>query len=170
MRILRALLISIPLLLLAAAGAQGEPMLEKPAGKVVLTISGQISNKNHDNDAIFDMSMLGKLPQHTIATHTPWLPGVSHFTGPYLEDVLALVGAKGKMLKAIALNDYKTDIPLEDVSRFNVVLALLLNGKPMPVRDKGPLFIVYPYDSQPELRSELYYSRSAWQLKSLQVE
>ncbi|MBX9297770.1 molybdopterin-dependent oxidoreductase [Chromobacterium piscinae] len=164
----RAILI---LLLLAIQPSHAEnPPLPSPAGKVVLTISGQISNKNHDNDAVFDMNMLAALPQHTISTRTPWLPGVSRFTGPYLQDVLNLVGAKGRMLKAIALNDYKTDIPLDDVARYQVVLARLLNGKPMPVRDKGPLFIVYPYDSQPALRSEIYYGRSAWQLKSLQVE
>lgn len=159
------------LLFLAVSLCHAEiPQLPRPAGKVVLTVSGQISNKNRDNDAVFDMDMLAKLPQHTIATRTPWLPGVSRFTGPYLQDVLNLVGAKGHMLRAVALNDYKTDIPLDDASRYQVVLARLLNGKPMPVRDKGPLFIVYPYDSQAVLRSEVYYNRSAWQLKSLQVE
>ena len=40
----------------------------------------------------------------------------------------------------------------------------------MPVRDKGPLFVVYPYDSDPELRSQKFYSRSAWQVKSLIVK
>ncbi|UTH73479.1 molybdopterin-dependent oxidoreductase [Chromobacterium sp. IIBBL 290-4] len=150
--------------------AQGAETLDKPKGKIVLVISGQIAHKNRDNDAAFDMDMLAKLPQHTIATHTPWIPGISQFTGPYLQDVLAVVGAKGDKLKAIALNDYKTEIPLADAAKFNVVLARLLNGKPMSVRDKGPLFIVYPYDSQPALKSEIYYNRSAWQLKTLQVE
>jgi hypothetical protein len=38
------------------------------------------------------------------------------------------------------------------------------------VRDKGPLFIVYPYDSKPELKSQTYYGRSAWQLAKLIIE
>ncbi|AUH50940.1 hypothetical protein CXB49_09005 [Chromobacterium sp. ATCC 53434] len=157
-------------LLLATTAGRAEPALEMPAGKVVLVISGQISNKNRDNEAVFDMAMLSRLPQHTVVTHTPWMPGVSRFSGPYLRDVLNLVGAKGQTLKAVALNDYKTDIPIEDATRFDLVLARLLNDKPMSVRDKGPLFIIYPFDSQPELRTEIYYNRSAWQLKSLQVE
>lgn len=143
--------------------------LAKPSGKVVLLISGGISLKNQGDVAAFDMAMLSGLPQHSFSTHTPWYPGVTKFSGPLLRDVLAAVGARGKLLKAVALNDYKTDIPFDDVSRFNVILATLMNDKPMPVREKGPLFIVYPYDSQEELRSELYYNRSAWQLKSLQV-
>jgi hypothetical protein len=40
----------------------------------------------------------------------------------------------------------------------------------MAVRDKGPLFIVYPFDSRSDLRSERYYSRSAWQLRALEVK
>ena len=50
------------------------------------------------------------------------------------------------------------------------VLARLLDDKPMPVRDKGPLFIIYPFDADETLRSERYYSRSAWQLKVIEVE
>jgi hypothetical protein len=39
----------------------------------------------------------------------------------------------------------------------------------MPVRDRGPLFAVYPFDALPELRNAVYYSRSAWQLRSIEV-
>ena len=39
----------------------------------------------------------------------------------------------------------------------------------MPVRDKGPFFIIYPYDSSAALRTEQYYARSAWQVASLTV-
>jgi len=37
------------------------------------------------------------------------------------------------------------------------------------VRDKGPLFMIYPFDAQPELRSAVYYSRSVWQLSEIEV-
>ena len=50
------------------------------------------------------------------------------------------------------------------------VLATRLDDKPMPVREKGPLFIIYPFDESEELRSERYYSRSAWQLRTLEVK
>ena len=50
-----------------------------------------------------------------------------------------------------------------------MVLALKRNGEYLSVRDKGPLFIVYPYDTNVELRSPRYYGRSAWQLASLIV-
>ena len=50
------------------------------------------------------------------------------------------------------------------------MLALKRNGAYMPVRDKGPLFIVYPYDSSPELKHQKYYSRSAWQVAKMIVK
>jgi hypothetical protein len=70
----------------------------------------------------------------------------------------------------MALNDYTTEIPVDDFTKYNVILALKRDGEYMPVRDKGPLFIVYPYDSDPELRSQKYYSRSAWQVARLIVK
>ncbi len=44
------------------------------------------------------------------------------------------------------------------------------DGNYMAVRDKGPLFIIYPYDSDPQLQSQTYYTRSAWQVAKLIVE
>ena len=76
----------------------------------------------------------------------------------------------GQRLIAVALNDYRCEIPAEDARQFDVVLARLQDGEPMRVRDKGPLFIVYPYDTDARLRSDRYYARSAWQLRSLIVQ
>jgi hypothetical protein len=59
---------------------------------------------------------------------------------------------------------------MEDAVKFDVIVAHKMNGQSIPVKTKGPLFIVYPYDSKPELRALTYYERSAWQLKSLTLE
>ena len=44
------------------------------------------------------------------------------------------------------------------------------NGEYMPIRDKGPLFIIYPYDGNPELKNQKYYSRSVWQVARIDVK
>jgi hypothetical protein len=158
-------------LLAAAPALQAQPQgLAAPKGKVVLTVSGKVSKTNSAGKAEFDMAMIEALPQHSFSTKTPWYKEARKFTGPLLRDVLAAAGATGKTLKAVALNDYKVELPIEDATRYGVVLARLLDDAPMPVREKGPLFIIYPFDSDAVLRSERYYSRSAWQLKSLEVE
>jgi hypothetical protein len=144
--------------------------LDRPAGPVVLTIIGRVHKPNAGKTAQFTMAMLEQLPQRSFETRTPWYDGVHKFTGPLLRDVLAACGAQGSNVRAIALNDYRVDLPFEDAQRFDVLVARLLDDKPMAVRDKGPLFVVYPFDSHAELRSTVYYSRSAWQLKTLDVQ
>jgi hypothetical protein len=154
---------------LGAAGAAAPARLASPRGKVVLSLSGQIERSNAAGRADFDLDMLAALPQRQLVTHTPWHQGAQTFTGPLLRDVLAEAGAHGRTLVAVALNDYRCEIPFEDAERFDVIVARLHNGEPMRVRDKGPLFIVYPFDSDAQLRSDRYYVRSAWQLRSLLI-
>jgi hypothetical protein len=69
----------------------------------------------------------------------------------------------------VALNDYRVDMPHDDAQRHDVLVARLLDGQTLSVRDKGPLLVIYPFDSRPELRSAVYYSRSAWQLRTIEV-
>ena len=50
-----------------------------------------------------------------------------------------------------------------------MVVAHLFNGKPMSVREKGPLFVIYPFDEQPQLKTSTYFSRCIWQLKQIEI-
>ncbi len=150
-------------------GAGPVRALDKPAGPVVLTVSGSVLKPNDGKAAHFDMAMLERLPQVSFSTRTPWYAEVRKFTGPLLRDVLSQAGAKGTLLRAVALNDYWVEIPIEDALRHDVIVARLLDDKPMAVRDKGPLFVIYPFDARPELRNPVYFSRSAWQLRSIEV-
>ncbi len=158
------------LFLLAASAALPALALDAPSGKVILTISGKIADKNAADTAMFDLAMLEKLPQQTFTAMTPWDKHPIKFTGPLLRDVLAAAKASGTTIKASAINDYKTSIPMDDAKKFDMILAHKMNGESIPVRTKGPLFIVYPFDSKAELRSATYYDRSAWQLKSMNIE
>ena len=152
-----------------AAGVDEARALEQPAGTVLLSISGRVRNPNAGARVDFDMAMLEALAQSSFTMRTPWFAQSRRFTGPLLRDVLAAAGAQGTKLRLIALNDYQVEMPFEDCQRHDVIVARLLDGQPMAVRDKGPLFVVYPFDAQPDLRSATYYSRSAWQLRAIDV-
>jgi hypothetical protein len=143
---------------------------ESDKAKVVLTVQGATGVGNMRPELKFDMAMLEALPQVTFSTMTPWNKSPIKFTGPLLRDVLGAAKVNGKTINASALNDYNTAIPVEDAYKFDVIVAHHMDGALIPVRTKGPLFIVYPYDAKAELRSSMYYERSAWQLKSLSVE
>ena len=144
--------------------------LEAPTGNVILTITGNLIQTNDNGAASFDLALLQTLPQHSFSTTTPWYPQPRKFAGVLLRDLLAAVGAPGSStLRAAALNDYRVDIPGEDATRHGAMLAYLLDDKPMSVREKGPLVIIYPFDAQPELRNAVNYSRAIWQLRSLDL-
>lgn len=155
---------------LATGGALTAAALEAPVGKVVLTLSGKISEKNSAKNADFDLAMLEKMPQTSFTTQTPWDKHPVKFSGPLLRDVLAAVKAGGTVMHAVAVNDYKTSIPVSDAQNFGVIIAHRMNDQAISVRTKGPLFIVYPFDSKPELQDAVYFNRSAWQLRSLEIE
>lgn len=155
--------------LLGAAGF----LLTKPdysEAKPILTITGLITQNAVDGIATFDRASLEALGMESFETKCPWYTGSVKFEGPLMSSVLSHVGATGNTLVVQALNDYTTEIPMEDFKRFRVILAMKRNGEYMPVRDKGPLFIVYPYDSDAELQSQLYYKRSAWQVARMIVK
>lgn len=156
--------------LLAMAASQSAQALEAPTGKVVLTLSGKVADTNDAKQAKLDMAMIRKLPQISFTTQTPWDPKPVKFTGPRLKDVLALVKGSGTSLVAVALNDYKITIPMSDVDEHGVLLAHQMDDADIPVRTKGPLFIVYPFDSKPELKSTKFYERSIWQLKAIELQ
>ena len=66
------------------------------------------------------------------------------FEGVSLDKLMKAVGANGERVVAVALNDYSSEIPIEDFAKYKTILALKRDGEYMPVRDKGPLFVVYP--------------------------
>ena len=45
-----------------------------------------------------------------------------------------------------------------------------MNGEILRTRNKGPLWVIYPWSEQPELRTQIVYGRSIWQIKELMVE
>ncbi|SMO96841.1 molybdopterin-dependent oxidoreductase [Paracoccus laeviglucosivorans] len=144
--------------------------LPKPTGPVILTITGNIENTNDGDIAQFDRAMLEGLGLKEIKTNTPWYNTLSTFEGVPFNEVMKYVGANGETVRAIALNDYETEIPMSDAVGPDAILAMKLNGQYMDVRDKGPIFVVYPYDSSQTYQTQTYYSRSAWQVTRFIVE
>lgn len=153
---------------LSGSNAFGAP-LEAPKGDVILTITGDIENTNANSAATFDLAMLQAIAGRHAIMETPWTNGATEFEGPFLNAILKVAGAHGKTLRVKALNDYAADVPIEDATAYDTILAVKMNGKLMSVRDKGPLFMIYPFDEHRELYNEKYFSRSVWQIKEIEV-
>lgn len=166
-RILSAAATGAVFAFVSAALAEALPV---PAGEVILTVDGTVSNTNDGDTAAFDLDTLMAMPAVTFSTNTTWTEGAQSFTGVPLKAVLDAVGAEGTEVAATALNNYSVTIPFDGLSDQAPIIAYHIDGETFSRRDKGPLWIVYPYDSDPAYQNELIYGRSIWQLSRLTVK
>ena len=107
--------------------------------------------------------------QVTYRTTTIWTEGVWEFRGVPLSDILKDAGVTGGRLILKASNDYAAEMPVSAVTPDVPLVAMTANGAPMSLRDKGPLWVVYPYDLSTIYQSEVIYTRSVWQLVEIEA-
>jgi hypothetical protein len=122
-----------------------------------------------DGTRTFTLQDLQDLGQVTFTTSTIWTEGEQIFTGVPLRKLVSALGVKEGELEAVAINDYSVTIPVEDALMDGPVVAYKQNGETLSVREKGPLWLVYPYDSNPDFQTEVVYSRSVWQLAEITI-
>jgi hypothetical protein len=144
----------------------GLPTVAQDLEKLVLTVSGNISGNTSVDLSILTLQ---ELPQSEFVTTTPWHDGKVHFAGVRLIDLMQHLGAEGTSAEFLALNDYRSVLPISDFQDHLPLLAYKKDGDYMTVRDKGPLFVIYPFDDKPELKTEVYFSRSVWQVRSIEI-
>lgn len=158
------------ILLVTPAAVLNAAELPKPKGAVILTVSGKISNTNAPGKAEFDRAMLDALGVSELNTSHSWGEGVTKFEGVVAAKLLDAVGASGTRIRAIAINDYAIDLEMAELRKYPVMLALRMNGADLRLRDRGPVWIVYPRDSYPELKAETHNFKWIWQLKNLDIQ
>jgi hypothetical protein len=144
--------------------------LPPPNGDVLLTVDGEITNTNTGTTAEFALADLEAIAQVSLKTSTPWTTGVTTFEGVPLSTLLKTVGASGARIDAAALNDYAVSLPIADENGVDPLIAYKINGAYIPIREKGPLWIIYPFDENTRLQSEVYYARAIWHLDRLAVK
>ncbi|MGG7567290.1 molybdopterin-dependent oxidoreductase [Rhodovulum sp. DZ06] len=136
------------------------------AEDAVLTVTGAVEGGSRS----FTLSELEALGEEEYRTATVWTEGEHSFTGVPLGAILEAVGAEGETLHMVAINDYAVTVPIEDAAPGAALIAYRLDGKTMSVREKGPLWLVYPYDADSKWRAEAVYARSIWQLSRIEVK
>ncbi len=135
----------------------------------ILTVTGDVSETTAGSQWQFAESDLRALPLVQFETDTIWTEGTQVFEGVSLSTLLTHVGASDGNLLAAAANDYTVSIPTSDAVENGPIVAFLRNGEKMSLRDKGPLWIVYPFAGNEAYKTEEYYSRSIWQLDRIEV-
>ena len=167
-------LLSLVLALVVSLGKDPEELvfadLPPLTGPVILTVSGAFERAPDQGEMAFDMAMLRALDDSAFSTSTIWTDGIHRFSGVSLHLLAAYLGvAEGAVLKFEAINDYLIEVPVSDAVSDGPIIAYAMDGAPMSIRERGPLWLIYPYDSDPDYQSEIIYTRSIWQLKHIEV-
>ncbi|MCA0921672.1 oxidoreductase [Pseudooceanicola nanhaiensis] len=162
----RAVLSACGLAVICALPAGASPVETAPAaGAAPLSGPGVLTVTFADGQVVvLDRAGLEAMPQQEVQTTTIWTEGVQDFSGVPMTELIRAYGADGTTAILTAVNGYEIRIPLDQETLKGAVLALMRNGRPMSLRDKGPLWLVYPYDSDPAYRTEVVYANSIWQL------
>lgn len=142
--------------------------LDAPEGRALLTVTGTIAETNDGDAARFDRALLEQLDWREIETHTSFTEGPQRFAGPTLASLLDAVGASGGTLTLTALNGYEIRFPADYAARHGVLLALDHDGRAMSVREKGPIWVVFPLDRD-GAENKLFDGEMIWQLSRLHV-
>lgn len=139
----------------------------EPRSEVILTIDGAIGAPA--TPARYDVERLLGLGRSSLRTRTPFTEGESDFEGVLGRAVMQAVQARGTRAMAFARNDYSVEIPLSDFRDWDVLLATHMDGRRLQLRDKGPLWVVYPWSRHPELDNRVTRQKSIWQLYRLSI-
>ncbi len=135
------------------------------AAQTILTVS------TPEQSATYTLEELLALPQTTVVTKNDYVDTATTFQGPRLRAVLEPLNVgPDASLKMVALNDFSSNVPAVDAFDYDVILAVLRDGEPMSVRDKGPIWVIYPMDDHAELRDDSFNGRLVWQLKTIAIE
>lgn len=148
------------------AQAQSLPPL---TGPVVLTVTGLDQTAFPGGKMEFDLAMLQALGASEITTSSIWTEGAHVYTGVMIKTLAQQIKSGDHALRFHALNDYAVDIPAADTNDVAPMLAYEADHAPMSVRDKGPLWVIYPFDAGAEFRTDTTFSRSIWQVSAIEV-
>ncbi|OWU84983.1 hypothetical protein ATO6_11485 [Oceanicola sp. 22II-s10i] len=113
---------------------------------------------------VLDRSDLAAMPQDGFVTTTIWTEGPQSFRGVRVASLMTALGIPAGHALLTAANGYQVESGIKDLMPDAALIAIERNGAPMSLRDKGPLWLVYEYDSAHVFRTEVVYARSIWQL------
>lgn len=149
--------------LLAALAVPGAAVA---ADEPVLDIDGAIRPPAPRRLTLPQIDAIGRVD---LVTRTPWTVGPQHFAGLPMRRLLDAVGAQGPTLRAVALNDYAVTMPIAEIVAADAFLATHQDDAPIPVRLRGPFWIVFPWSLRPELDTASNRHRAVWQLQRIGI-
>lgn len=126
--------------------------------------------ENHQPKTLVYDQLVSKYPSTSFTTQLPWYPEARQFTGVRVSDMLKQLGIQDTTsVSFIALNDYTASVTIENIEKYEPIIAYKMNGKKMKVRNKGPYWLVFNLDKFPEIDSTTFRSQMVWQIGEIMI-
>lgn len=139
---------------------------------VVLTVYGNININEHNYSHLdFTLSELQTLTQANITTAHPWSTEPRHYHGVDMNTLLDSLFNQQKILslQLEALNDFSIAVNWEQISSYSPILAWQENKRVISRRNKGPLWLILPFDQVPKVQQADFLHFMVWQLRIIRV-
>jgi hypothetical protein len=146
----------------AAPLALAIPVRAKP---LALRIKGKIRG----GDVSLDQEQLAAIGKEQIETRTPWTEGIVRFSGVPFKTLAASLGFEGDEVVLRALNDYSVRTTVATLVQKEALVAFEISGHVIPIRQKGPYWVVFPWSQRDDLDEPSTHSLSVWQLQSVDI-
>jgi hypothetical protein len=160
----------LPLLALPLLARPGQALGQGAPAREILTVTGRIAPAHRASGARFELRTFEALGLEQLETRTPWTgTDVRRFEGIRLATLLGAVGAEGAQLRAIALNDYAVTAGIPELTAAGGFLATRQDGQALRIRDRGPIWLLFPWSARPELDTSVHRERSIWQIRRIEI-
>ncbi|MEH0690240.1 hypothetical protein H4F05_01840 [Vibrio cholerae] len=106
----------------------------------------------------------------TFSTTLPWFDGKKTFTGFKVSSLVDYYRATNTFsVSFVALNDYAASSRIEDILKYEPIVAYEMDGEKMKVRNKGPYWLVFNLSQFPEIDNAAFRSQMVWQIDEILV-
>lgn len=133
--------------------------LAAAAGEVVLKV------RTAEGERAYTIEALQELKTDVLRTSTPWTTTEHVYAGVWLRDLVADAGiSPDARLRLEALNGYRVVEDLGFLLESGGFLAFQRGAHPMSVREKGPVWLLYPFSERPQLNERNVRMAAVWML------
>ncbi|NDW05121.1 hypothetical protein [Jiella pacifica] len=149
---------------LSSVVAHATENFDDPAARLVSVTAGGRTMTFSRND-------LAALPQTRFETKAPWIATPAVFEGPSVAALLRAFAPEATFERAEigALDDYMVAAEVPRLVADGAIFAIRQDGAFMPVAQKGPVLVIFPFDDRPELQDKSHFGLCIWQISQIRL-
>lgn len=114
------------------------------------------------------ISELEKLPLAEYSVFNPYRKERKTYKGVLMKELVIAFGAPGvTKISIIAVDGYQSEFVEDEWLKWDILFAIRSDGKLMGPDVNGPMKVVMPYDTSPEMDRILYEPKWIWAIKTI---